>query len=94
MQVKSIAECSKGSILQYFRPSLSYHLSLRLLFCLVFSGRFTQVLLYAYMYTKYMYLYSTHTKVRQRNGRFAGGPIVIQNCMLYNVKSLSRNRDM
>ena len=23
MQVKSIAECSKGSILQYFRPSLS-----------------------------------------------------------------------
>ena len=30
MQVKSIAECSKGSILQYFRPSLSYQLSLRL----------------------------------------------------------------
>ena len=25
MQVKSIAECSKGSILQYFRPSLCYH---------------------------------------------------------------------
>ena len=25
MQVKRIAECSKGSILQYFRPSLSYH---------------------------------------------------------------------
>ena len=24
MQVKSIAECSNGSILQYFRPSLSY----------------------------------------------------------------------
>ena len=24
MQVKSIVECSKGSILQYFRPSLSY----------------------------------------------------------------------
>ena len=34
MQVKSIAECSKGSILQYFWPSLSYHLSLRSLFCL------------------------------------------------------------
>ena len=32
MQVKSIAECSKGSILQYFRPSLSSHLSLRSLF--------------------------------------------------------------
>ena len=46
MQVKSIAECSKGSILQYFRPSLSYHLSLRYLFCLFLSDRFTQVLLY------------------------------------------------
>ena len=34
MQVISIAECSKGSILQYFWPSLSYHLSLRSLFCL------------------------------------------------------------
>ena len=29
MQIKSIAECSKGSILQYFRPSLIYHLPLR-----------------------------------------------------------------
>ena len=29
MQVKSIAECFNGSILQYFRSSLSYHLSLR-----------------------------------------------------------------
>ena len=26
MQVKSIAECSKGSILEYFRPSFNYHL--------------------------------------------------------------------
>ena len=46
MQVKSIAECSKGSILQYFRPSLSYHLSLRDLFCLFLSGCLRQVLLY------------------------------------------------
>ena len=46
MQVISIAECSKGSILQYFRPSISYHLSLRSLFCLFLSCRFTQVLLY------------------------------------------------
>ena len=45
MQVKSIAERSKGSILQYFQPSLGYQLSLRSLFCLFFSGRFTQVLL-------------------------------------------------
>ena len=29
MQVKRIAECSKGSILQYFRPSLGYQLSFR-----------------------------------------------------------------
>ena len=45
--VKSIAECSKGSILQYFWPALSYHLSLRSLFCLFLSGRFTQGLLCA-----------------------------------------------
>ena len=33
-------------MLQYFRPSLSYHLSLGSLFCLFLSGCFTQVLLY------------------------------------------------
>ena len=33
-------------MLQYFRPSLSYHLLLRSLFCLVLSGRLRQVLLY------------------------------------------------
>ena len=38
IQVKSIAECSKASILQYFQPSLSYHLSLRSLFWLSLSG--------------------------------------------------------
>ena len=43
---ESIAESSKGSILQYFRPSLSYHLSLRSLFVYFLSGCFTQVLLY------------------------------------------------
>ena len=46
MHVKSIAECSKGSILQYFRPSLSYHLSLRSLIGLFLSGCLRQVLLY------------------------------------------------
>ena len=48
MLVKSIAECFKGSILQYFRPSLTaiYQLSLRPLFWLFLSGHFTQVLLY------------------------------------------------
>ena len=43
---QSIAECSKRSILQYFRPSFSYYWSLRSLFCLFLSGRFRQVLLY------------------------------------------------
>ena len=41
MQVKSIAECS--SILQYFRPKLSYHLLLRPLFCQFLGGRLRQV---------------------------------------------------
>ena len=45
MQVKSIAECSMGSILQYFRASLSYHFSLISLFCLFLSDCFPQVLL-------------------------------------------------
>ena len=45
MQVKRIAECSKGSILQFFRPTSSYHLSLRSVFCLFLSGRLRQVLL-------------------------------------------------
>ena len=36
--VKSTAECSKGSILQYFWPSLIYHLSLRSLFWPFYTG--------------------------------------------------------
>ena len=40
MQVKGIAECSKGSILQYIWPSLSYHLSLRSLFWVAILHRF------------------------------------------------------
>ena len=46
MKIKSTAKCSKGGILQYFRLSLSYHLSLRSLFCLFLSGRLRHVLLY------------------------------------------------
>ena len=34
-----------GSILQYFCPSFSYHVSLRPLFCIFLSGRLRQVLL-------------------------------------------------
>ena len=46
MQVKSIAECSNGSILQYFLPPLSHHLPLRLCFVYLLSHHLTQVLLY------------------------------------------------
>ena len=46
MQGTSIAECSKGSIMQYFRPSLSYIFPLRPLFLYILSGRLRQVLLY------------------------------------------------
>ena len=46
MQVKSIAESFKRSILQYFQPLLSYHLSFRSLFGLFLNGRLRQVLLY------------------------------------------------
>ena len=38
----------KGT-LQYFRPALSYHLSLRPLFCLFLSGRLRNVLLYNFL---------------------------------------------
>ena len=41
-----VTRTTKGSILQYARPSLSYHFSLRPLFCpYLDGGRFTQVLL-------------------------------------------------
>ena len=53
MQVKSIAECFKGSILQYFRPSLSYIFQLRPLFCIFLRGRLRQVLLYMDIYGTY-----------------------------------------
>ena len=49
IQIKSIAECSKASILQYFRTSLSYHLPLRPLFCLFKSGRLRQGTVHVYV---------------------------------------------
>ena len=42
------------SILQYFRTSLSYYLSLRSLFCLFWSGCLRQVLLYTVFKTGYI----------------------------------------
>ena len=46
MKVKSIAECSTWSILQFFWPALSNNWSWKPIFCLFESGRFTQILLY------------------------------------------------
>ena len=40
MQVKSIAECSKGSILQYFRPSLNYHFVIKTFVLSIFEWPF------------------------------------------------------
>ena len=37
MQVKSIAECSKGSILQYFRPTLSYKFVIKIFVLSIFE---------------------------------------------------------
>ena len=57
----NIASC-RSKVLQnapmlYFRPSLSYHLSLRSLFCLFLSGRFTQVLLFIFQISCVCYFY-------------------------------------
>ena len=42
MQVKGIAECSNGSILQHFRPPLSHHFPLRPWFSRFLSGHLRQ----------------------------------------------------
>ena len=47
MQIKSIAECSKGAFCNTFDLYYATYLSLRSLFCLFLSGCFTQVLLYS-----------------------------------------------
>ena len=57
------------SILQYFRPSLSYHLSLRPLFLLFLSGRLRQVLLY--FYTNFRFLQSDFYKASKKTDDIA-----------------------
>ena len=66
MQIKSIAECSNGGILQYFRPPLSYHLQLRSLFCLFLSGRFTHVLLYINVHLTFYLQASPYYAIRDK----------------------------
>ena len=46
MKVNSIAECSKGSILQYFWPALSDNWYWKPILVFFLSGRLRQVLLY------------------------------------------------
>ena len=59
MQVKSIAECTQ--ILQYFQPSLSYHLALRSFFGLFFEWLcktgFTVFCFYRNVCTSWIHLY-------------------------------------
>ena len=43
MQVNSIAECSKGSILQYCRPAFEVTHSFKTFFCLFLSDRLRQI---------------------------------------------------
>ena len=45
IQVKSIAECSKGSILQYFRPSLSYQFVLSIFERPFYAGFTVQIMI-------------------------------------------------
>ena len=83
MQVKSIAECSKASILQYFRPSFSYHLSLRSLFCLFLSGRFTQVLLYMLLQGKHPTSYGKYS--RHLKGKINFTSYVLRRALLFSL---------
>ena len=58
MKVKSIAECSTWSILQYFWPALSDNRSWIPIFCLFESGRFKQVLPYSMVFVAIGYIYA------------------------------------
>ena len=53
IKVKSIAECSPWSILQYFWPGLSDNMSWKRICGLFESGCFTQVLLYILFFREY-----------------------------------------
>ena len=52
-------QIAPGSILQYYRPSLSYHLSLRTLFCLFLSDCLRQVLLYIHVLSQNVETYAS-----------------------------------
>ena len=90
MQVKSIAE-SKGSILQFFskrnilqcfRPSLNYHLSLRSLFCLFLSGPLRQVLLYSKITCTVKPVLSGHLNIDKKK-------VIMEKDSLMEVESIA-----
>ena len=60
MQVKSIAECSKGSILQYFLPSLSYHFVTKIFVLSIFEWQFYKgfTVIITLLHCKYLPIWS------------------------------------
>ena len=56
MQIKSIAECSKGSILLYFRPSLSYQLLYKIFVLIIFEWPFYTGFTVLYMYVYFLFV--------------------------------------
>ena len=70
MKVKSIAECSKGSILQYFWPALSDNWYWKPVFGRFESGIFTPVLLYfeIILLQDYLEFWLNKMKILKTNG--------------------------
>ena len=64
--------CRIHGILQYFPPSLSYHLSFKYLFCLFLSGHSTQVLLYG-LFLLVVFQYESDTAKRMKQMLIALG---------------------
>ena len=94
MQVKSIAECSRGSILQYFRPSLSYHLSLRHLFLSIFRVFFIVFINhYSYMHGT---LHSRYNHMQLWSHVLTSGHFIVAMAQFYfihaRISRLSRVR--
>ena len=94
MQVKRIAECSKGNILQYLQPSLSYHLLLTYLFCLFLSDPLRQVLLYLHVewkkgYTPVQWRSQNTEEVTHIKGRLLDQVVILFNCVPFHNGNFS-----
>ena len=77
MQVKSIAECSKRAFC--IRPSLSYHLSFRPLFCLFLNGRLRQDFTDINLFQNY---FNTHV------GDVINNKVAISVCLLDHLLTI------